>query len=646
MQKKYTFRRSIWLLPISILALTLIGFIFSFYIHRIDFALRALDIVVPALIASLVLVLLFGVEVNLTEKIVGFELNQKRLTTFYIILFIVSVLSLLVFSDHTWIYFLIMTAISVIILIQILSPNVSPNIVLVEIILALLNNIYAITLTKPLYFGYNDILLHLRIADVIYLSGHTIPIDYVLEYVNFPLYHIFIVEGSLLSNLGLQNALFISTALVFVTVVVILYHIFNKAMDNKIISLLACLSFAFSSTTIFYGAYMVTRVMAFVGFLYMLYFLYSNDQYNGDNPKELEKVRNKNIIFNGLAVLIALFIILVHQVSVYQISILLLILMICEWATRKFNKLNIYYIRYKFYILFNVMFATYWLYFASGFTSYLFQSKFNVDNFDGGLTMAKTSVRDSIVSSLINNISISFFLFFALVGIGYFVWRMRGSQKYAIAICLFALAAMLFYVPNPIMTLWQTVSLFRFDRFVLLVSPFMAFVMGLGIFILYRYLNDIKVPAVICITVIALLFGGYTLFSTNIIGTSQNDARDYFLNGELASFDFVQANVPYNSMLYSDGNGIRYFDGLQNFSETAALGLPYYRIDPFPVDNISQVRGYKILRYKELQDHGLYVGSTNGDQYDIYAPEDKYNLTMAMQSNNKIYSDYDTDIYI
>ncbi len=646
MQKNNIFRNSIWLLPVLILIGIAAGFAFAIFIGRIDFALRGLGIAIPALIASFFLVLLSRSDENLMENRANLEIGQKALTSAFALLFMASILLLIVSPDRTWIYYFVITAISMIILLQILSPNLSPNLILVEIVITLLEIIYSVTLTVPFYFGYTDLLLHIRISELIYISGHTIPLDYILEYANFPLYHILMAESAFLTGIDLKTVLFLVTAPVYTMLVVIIYYIFNKAIDNRRVALLASLSFAFSSTVIFYGSYMVTRVMAFVGFVFMVYFLYKIDPAKSTHPRVIERIKNRNITFNALAVLMAVFIILVHQVSVFQISIILLILMICEWVSRNTNIINTRYIKVKFYILFNFMFIVYWLYVAYDFATYLVASKFNMANFEGGAVIKETIVASNVLSFLVTNIPMSFFLFFALVGIGYFAWRMRDSKKYAISICLFVLAAMILYVPNPLQTLWQTMSLFRFDRFVLLVSPFMAFAMGLGIFILHKYLNNLKLPAIFCLAVIALLFGGYTLFSSDIMNISATTPREYFNTGEISSFNFVKDNVTYNSFLYSDIYSIRYFVGLQNFSETAALNLPYYRIDPFPVDNASQVKGYKILRYGELQDHGLYTGTSEDNPFYINSTEAKNDLVASFQSNDKIYSNYDTDIYV
>jgi hypothetical protein len=466
---------------------------------------------------------------------------------------------------------------------------------------------------------------------VTYLSGHTIPADLDYSYANFPLYHILMAEGAMFTGLDMRTTLSVGTALVYSSIIVALYYIFDKAIIDKRVALLACLAFAFNSTVLFYGAYMVTRVMAFVGFIFMLYCLYKRELPEKDDPKALERDSGKNIAFHALAVLMAAFIILVHQVSVVQMSALMLVLLLCEWAL-----CNRHYIGVKFYALFNVLFTAYWLYVAYDFTRAVLEKQFSQENFAGGLSISSNIVPVDALSFLATNLDMSFFLFFALVGIGYVAWTER--KKYAPVLCLFALACLLLYVPNPIQTLWQTMKLFRFDRFVLLLSPFMAFAMGAGVYIVFKYLNAIKMPVIACVLAIAVLFGGYALASSDLKYVLLDQPREYFNGVELDSFAFINGHVPYSSQLFSDYYGARFFKSEVSFSLSDALGLPYYHTYTFLNASMGDYPGYKIIRYKELQDKGLYLGPDDKDVYDLTTAGDRDMIISSLQPDNMFYS--------
>ena len=168
------------------------------------------------------------------------------------------------------------------------------------------------------------------------------------------------------------------------------------------------------------------------------------------------------------------YILLVHQVSTPQILFLLLLLLGCEWFIGSEKHLQS-----SFFIFEIILFLAYWFYVAFDFGSYVGRSRLSPDLFDAPI------VRDTLQSYspltfLFNNVDTLVFLFFAIIGIGYLLWKQKPA--YAPVFGLFALLTIVLYVPTPIQTLWQTMRLLRFDRFMLLLSPFMAFIMGWGLY--------------------------------------------------------------------------------------------------------------------------------------------------------------------
>src|SRR5690606_26488832 len=105
----------------------------------------------------------------------------------------------------------------------------------------------------------------------------------------------------------------------------------------------------------------------------------------------------------------------------------------------------------------------------------------------------------------------SIFLFFALIGISFLLKNYRNN--YASVLGLFALLTLIFYVPNPLNTIWQFKVLFRLDRFMLFVSPFMAFVMGYGLYIFWNYMSKYAPRKVNSAALVVLLFSTFVLVS-------------------------------------------------------------------------------------------------------------------------------------
>ena len=253
------------------------------------------------------------------------------------------------------------------------------------------------------------------------------------------------------------------------------------------------------------------------------------------------------------------------------------------------------------------------------------------------------------LSFLVTNIDSFIFVFFALIGISYILWK--GKPKYASVFGLFALVTLLLYIPNPLQTLWQTMTLFRFDRFMLFISPFMALVMGWGIYIFYNYLLKKNVSKKICNVIIILMVTGFCFTSIALHNASDCEdfpwktSRQYFNHEELQGFNYIFDYVPYGSILYSDYYTSRFFIQ-REFSKSKNLGLPFYSSIKIPhVNDISERKGYIIIRDKEFSNAGLYFG--HGSFNELYAPtdENKQQLHYNLQKKDKIYSSYAVDIY-
>jgi len=86
------------------------------------------------------------------------------------------------------------------------------------------------------------------------------------------------------------------------------------------------------------------------------------------------------------------------------------------------------------------------------------------------LTTGGSEVLQESVTDLLGLMDKSvIFYFFALIGIGFLLKNYK--KNYAAVLGLFALLTLIFYIPNPLNTIWQFKVLFRVDRFMLFVSP-------------------------------------------------------------------------------------------------------------------------------------------------------------------------------
>ena len=180
---------------------------------------------------------------------------------------------------------------------------------------------------------------------------------------------------------------------------------------------------------------------------------------------------------------------------------------------------------------------------------------------------------------------------------------------------LFALLTLIFYVPNPLNTIWQFKVLFRLDRFMLFVSPFMAFVMGYGLYIFWNYMSKYAPRKVNSAALVVLLFSTFVLVSSIYsIGDSdflgQGARHEYFTSEELSGFEHIFKYVPIDSSIYTDYYSSRFFYLPLIPATSAEMNISSYdnyRIGD--VNKLSQYRGYIVLRTKEFLRSGLYFGS-------------------------------------
>ena len=636
----YIYNRIDKIYILALFVLPILGLSLAYYLNRPDLALRGIVLVVPIIAALCVLWRFTHRNISFitsTPSIMRFtDSTQKILLALYSVLFTFSVLAIAFTQYRPLVYFVVITLIATVIFLQLFSEKISPTVILLEIVLLSLNMIFGVTLKYPLYFGGTDILGHLFFAEVTYLSGHVIPSDLDLSYTYFPLFHIFISEAAQVTGLTLSKVYFVVTGLSYTIIIPILYIMFEKILKNKRLSLFICLLYATTSIVIYYGPYMVTRVMAFVGFVMLLYLFYSREHYRG---------RGHSMSYSVILTLVALFLTLVHQVSLPQILALLLLLLFFEYFTGVRACLKI-----RELLLISVLFMGYWLYAAWSFTEEVIKSHTAPKYFEE--VVIKSSIQpENVAYFLQNNIDVAIFLFFALIGIG--VVLKYQKKSYVATLALFSLTSLALYVPNPIQTMWQTMTLFRFDRFMLLLSPFMAFIMGYGVYVTLRYPFKKKSNTYLTLIVTLALIGIFTLSSaTNSLNAPdcadlwQEESTRFFQETDLMIFDFVENYVPNGGAIYSDYFVARYFSPRDYFQTADALGLKYYSSNMIKTDFIDSYAGYVIFREGEyLKSKHLSFGSFSKSDRFSYSPENYCQLLDSLNVLNKVYVNRDNNIF-
>jgi hypothetical protein len=590
------------------------GIIFTYSINRLDYAARALIYIVPCILIIFILWIFYRKGEKCPDTLLLVQLPRNFLRILFVSLFILSILSLYFSPYRPWYYFVLITALYGVIFVQIFSETQKPYAILSEISLVMGNIIFGLQLKYPLFFGSTDIIPHSYYANIIFLSGHTIPLDLDYTYAWFPLYHIFIAEGTNLLGIDLKYAFILLTSLCFIVLVWVLYLLFRQISKNVQASLFMVLIFSTTPVVIEYSTYVVTRVMAFIGFIFFLYL--AHRQFKTSNWRS----------FSVLTILFSLYLILVHQVSIIQILFLLFIFILVELV------INDYFaIKTKIIALIIVTSSTYWLFTSFFFSSLILQTTDTATITNLSETLAQVNP-GNIIIFLRDNVTTTIIIFFVLLGISYLFWA--NKSKYPAVIGLFALIMSPLYFPSPITASAMAMITFRIDRFSLLLSPFFAFALATGLLLILYLLHKNRYTRKIAIFFGLLVFS-YLCFAALTVENASDSPdvatdqfRHYFFESELDAMHFIPQYVPYNSTISSDKISSRMFER-RYFSETTALNLPSYNptsllyfteAQATSPDTFAFEEGYFVLRNQELEENQLAFESKSLDYASIFKP--------------------------
>jgi hypothetical protein len=628
------------ILPYLTLSFYIIGCMFCLYIDRMSYLVNGSIIAIPAIIACAVFILIKKRDPDLSEKAAVFQYSLLVSPMFFLLYSTLAALVLSVTDTDFELGLFPVLILYTTIFVQILSWRLRPVTVLLETMLTLAITIYSYTLRPALYFGTTDILSHSYMATVTYLSGHVIPAD-LGTYTYFPLYHVFVAQSSQMLGMDIQTALFVTTGLIFASTVLFLYYLVNSIFRNEQIALLTVLLYAMNAEVIFYGTYMVTRIMAYVGFLILLYLLYTMTDLKADTEHAIARPVARKIP----VVIMAVFILLTHQISMPMIIILAGLLFVLGWVVQERKHVDPVFLMVPI-----SLFACYWSFVAYSFVRELLPRT--------ELSLYQEIVFTDVVYNgwnfLISQLDGLFVVFFALVGAIYLIWKQQ--PKYSVVFGLLGLVAVLLNVPNVLTVIFQFAAILRIDRFAILFLPILAIAMGVGIYLLTRYLFDTRQPSRwIGVVLIALVFL-YGIGSLGLVKDEPSYKRYSFDQDEITGFDRVLQTVPSGSPLYSDYYTLRFF-GRKEINESESLKLPYYRPRMMRGDlKISEKTGYIILLDHQFKHGGLLFGADellNEAEIDPdkslqpYRPteENVLNMTGKLSTEDKIYSNLGVEVY-
>jgi len=634
------------LLPyIGIVAVT-IAFLVTIGLGRLDLGIKGLYLAVPIIIASVWLIRRKSLsEVTAEEDTPLVALSSPRftqLTLLNALIFIVSIILLLVSETRPVGYFILMAVFAGIVFVQILGITKGSGwqkaIILGELVLLALNLVWSVTLKYPLYVGATDIPYHLHFIDSILQSSHVT--SAMGGYQAFPLYHIFLASGIEVLGVNLRDGFFILAALAYVPSILFAYLIFKSITKSERLSLIACFLFSVSAEFIYYGGYMVTRSLAFVLFMMILYLLFRQP---------------RSIGFIAILALFSATIILTHQTTLAYISVILALFVGFQWLMARPLSNPGSQIKFTsiYLAIFVAAFISYWFLGTGGYVQEVATS-IEIPGFTPGVPSegALASVLEGF-ASVKNHIADMLFLFFAWLGFSYLL-RRASDKKYATytAIGLLGLVFLVIYLLNPIHLLPLVNKVFLAYRVPLLLTVFMSLAMAYGIVVLAKSFKSNKagLEKKAIIPFIMVMVVAFSFFSITCVKNASDvpdfrnpyfGVRRYFTEAELSAFTFVQERVPseVETPLYSDYFAKRYF-----------AGYPAVTITKPDISYIEQ--GYLLLRTGELEARWLLFSSGTcgfgGTLYDynLETAKPNSNILNYLSSEERIYSNRGNQIYM
>jgi len=634
---------------IFIILVGLVNVFFVFLLGRTDMAMRTLAITIPVLASSIVLNRLYADE-KLESRIKDILADSKNiysvdhrilvLTFFY--LFLLSIFILFYFEKRPIFYFIVVAFLYMILILEILNKKPRTNLIIFQNIILFLNIVWGVTMRYPLYFGGTDIISHLKSAELVAITGGISHLS--SSYINFPLYHILVAQSSLISGLDILFSKNLFIGIVFSLSILLVYKLTKIVTKNDTISLLSMVFYSSFSVVLSDGMYMITRNIAFIGFLLLFLIIVKF------NDKQKVSVR-----YTMIYSLFSIFILLVHQVSIFQFLLLFALLIVIQRVHK------VHYLRVKEYLFLIVITISYWLLLAYSFSSHVILNIL-IAPVERDTEIVRTGITDtfSVSAYLFSSIDTMLFIFIFLTGT---LCVLYYSEKAKLKVfILFSLILAIFFIPSPLDVMEVTRDIFTFQRMRSFVAPFMGIGLGIGFYLIIkdfslseRYKNIKPLRTTYHAFVLFLIFGFIFVSITSPGISTDTDIHEhnpsrYFDEGELATFDFVAEHIPSTSFIQSDRFVVRYYKlGSINTSEVEEVEWPHHK--QRPINNISSLKtladnNYVIYRQGEFYDKNVLRMGYGPTRFTyLRTEENQLELEKNLEGNKKIYTNGNNHIY-
>ena len=427
-QKLFGLLRKIF--PIIGLISPLLGVFFCILLNHYDYLSKMFYITFPFFIASLYLILSKNHEFSV-KYIICYSSNKKMIFTVFILFYVLSIISLRFNNTRPWYYFILISLLYGIVAIQIFSKDYNKYIILFCIILINFNLIYSVLINYPFYFYSTDTIIHLNLAEVTKIFGHIIPTELDYDYSKFPLYHIYLAESSLISNINVYLTHGVISIILSLLPILIVYKIMELISHSTQMSLLCSLFFSFNPTILSQETNLIPLNFAFIGFILILYILIK---------VYLSRYIGRKLEIQMLLIILFFYTVIVHHVSIFIIFSLLFILAISVYiVTENFPKNYT-----KMFFIFVTITISYWIFTSSDLIRLLnliFSSAVSAEGLSITIITETTTIANSFLLFFSNHLDLPLYSLFIFIGIGILYYK-KNSGKLAV---IFAFMTMILF---------------------------------------------------------------------------------------------------------------------------------------------------------------------------------------------------------
>ena len=534
--------------PYILFVIAATGPILAYKYYGVVFTLKSLGYVIPIILVAIILLIRHKDKdkgLGIFKSILILKgITFLNLLMITVLFFVVSVILLIHFPTRPLAYFIIVALTSGSIFIQIFTQREkwTDYLIIFEIIILSLNLIWGVVLKYPLYFGGTDILGHLFSIETILQTGHTTGLE---NYVNYPLYHIYNAIGIEITGLVSRTSVFLFMGIAWVGGILLTYLLFMKISSSRRFSLTACLLYAMSPIVVLNGMSSITRSLAFVLILCLLYQIFNKD--------------SLKYVFLSLITMFAL--ILTHHATIL-LSIPILIVIYFSQRVFQGTKPEKALLTILPIMVLTISFFGYMFFIASDFTLTVFARQL-LGIFTQEIGPQNVDVlHQQQYFYVLGSVDNSFVLLLALIGIGIAINLYASGSKHLsfVIIGLPSLLFLILYFDN-ISQLIPYSKILLFWRLPILASFFIVYMVTYGInYLMHIGHNTLKhkiwLPVLSMIAVVMLSFFSLISSSTardlDYIQKSADVGSHYFTDSELNALSFIRQECNYDSIIYGD----------------------------------------------------------------------------------------------